>query len=478
MPGCQSAGPAHTIAVFCTLLDGSPSYNLRMASADQGEYILASTDERQAETGEIVNAPSVLPRADRRSPGARLWRNRDFNVFWMGQSLSSFGDGFAFLALPLLVFQATGSVVQMGLVTGTIGVGQVVSGLISGVIVDRVDRRRLMILCDLLRLVLYGSIPLCWLLAGPQLWLIYVVVGFGSALGMTFQIALITALTNLVDRDQLTDANGRVSATFSLALVIGPLMAGVVSARIGPAASVGVDALSFGVSALSLSWIRLRRASADRVAESGGASLRRTVTDFLDGTRFLLGQPTLRALMLLLTGLSFVMAGMIDLFIFHLKHDLHQGDSAVGLVIGLAGIGGVGGALVAPWLRRRVGFGASWLSGWALTGISCILIGIVPALWLILICAVGYTFGDVLSGTLSYTLRQELTPDHLLGRATATFWTVAAIASPLGAATLTVLAAHIGGSAAIVIGGLSFVGLTVIGFFTPARRRYPERDGG
>lgn len=436
---------------------------------------MASTEEEQTGTAQAASASSIPPPV-KRSPGARLWRNRDFNIFWAGQSLSVGGDSFAMLALPLLVFQATGSVVQMGLVTGTFGVGQVVSGLVSGVIVDRVDRRRLMILCDVLRFILYGSIPLAWLLAGPQLWLIYVVVGFGAALGMTFQIALITALTNLVDRDQLTDANARVSASFSLAFVIGPLLAGILSARFGPTASVAVNALSFGVSALTLSWIRLRRASAERAPDSGGASLRRTVTEFVDGIRFLAGQPTLRAVMLLLTGLSFVMAGMMDLFIFHLKHDLHQSDNAVGLVIGLAGLGGVGGGLAAPILRRRFGFGASWLSGWVLTSISCVLIGIVPSLWLILIFAVGYTFGDVLSGTSSYTLRQELTPDHLLGRVTATVWTVNSVASPIGAALLTILAARVGGSAAIVIGGLFFVALTVLGFFTPARRRHPERD--
>jgi MFS family permease len=433
----------------------------------------------QPTTAEAVDASGASPRQVDHSPGARLWRNRAFNIFWAGQSLSVLGDGFAMLALPLLVLQATGSVVQMGLVTGTFGVGQAVSGVISGVIVDRVDRRRLMIVCDVLRLLLYGLIPLVWLLAGPQLWLIYVVVGLGAMLGMTFAVAYMTALANLVDHDQLVDANARVNASFSLGFVFGPLLAGLISARIGPVASVAVDALTFGVSALSLSWIRLRRASAERVmaqaAERAGISLRRTLADFVDGIRFLAGQPTLRAVMLLLAGLSFIMAGMMDLFIFHLKNDLHQSDNAVGLVIGLSGIGGVGGGLVAPLLRRRFGFGASWLGGWVLTSVSCVLIGIVPSLWLILPAAVGYTFGDMLSATNSMSLRQQLTPDHLLGRVTATVWTVTSVASPTGAAALTLLAAHVGGGAAITIGGLFFITLTVLGFFTPARRRHPER---
>jgi MFS family permease len=448
-----------------------------VASTQEQQQRIAAKEVTASAAGATRQADQS--KSDQRSPGTRLWRNHNFTIVWAGQSLSVLGDSFALLALPLLVFQATGSVVQMGLVTGTFSIGQIVSGLVSGVLVDRVDRRRLMILCDMLRLVLYGSIPLVWLLVGPQLWLIYVVVGIGAALGMTFQIAFMTAINNLVDRDQLSDANARVNVTFSLALVFGPVLAGIVSARIGPAASIAVDALSFGVSALTLTWIRLRRTSADRPtehsSESNGASPRRTVAEFMEGVRFLAGQPTLRAVMLLLVGLSFAMAGMMDLFIFHLKHDLQQSDNAIGLVIGLAGIGGVGGGLVAPYLRRRFGFGASWLGGWVLTSVSCVLIGLVPSLWLILVSAIGYTFGDVLSATNSITLRAELTPDRLLGRVTATVWTINSVASSVGAAVLTILAAHVGGSAAIVIGGLFFVALTIIGFFTPARRRYPER---
>ena len=110
-----------------------------------------------------------------------------------------------------------------------------------------------------------------------------------------------------------------------------------------------------------------------------------------------------------------------------------------------------------------------------LTSVSCVLIGIVPSLVLILVCAAGYTFGDMLSATNSITLRQELTP--------ITCW--AASPPPSGqsqarrlpsAAALTLLAGRVGGAEAITIGGFFFVALTIFGFFTPARRRHPERD--
>src|SRR5260370_2460844 len=75
------------------------------------------------EVGAVPSAAAAVPAA-----GVRLWRNRDFNTFWLGQSLSVLGDSFALIAMPLLVLQATGSVAQMGLVTGTFGVAQLLAG--------------------------------------------------------------------------------------------------------------------------------------------------------------------------------------------------------------------------------------------------------------------------------------------------------------------------------------------------------------
>src|SRR5579884_3662290 len=108
------------------------------------------------------------PPSERPSAGARLWLNLHFNLFWLGQSLSDLGDAFAILAFPLLILQATGSVVQMGLVTGTFSVGRLLVGIFAGPIVDRYNRRALMVGCDFMRFLLFASIPVCWWLVGPQ----------------------------------------------------------------------------------------------------------------------------------------------------------------------------------------------------------------------------------------------------------------------------------------------------------------------
>src|SRR5262245_31885462 len=125
-----------------------------------------------------------------------LGRDRNFSVFWGAQTLSVAGDSFAMIAVPLLMLHATGSVAQMGLLTAVAGTASVLSGLFAGVLADRLDRRKLMIWCDLLRMGLYALIPIAWSF-GPQVWLLYVVLPLAEAVGMVFSVTYVAAVRNL-----------------------------------------------------------------------------------------------------------------------------------------------------------------------------------------------------------------------------------------------------------------------------------------
>ncbi|MER7186333.1 MFS transporter, partial [Streptomyces hyaluromycini] len=143
----------------------------------------------------MANGARRVTRAARQrtAEGQPLWRQRDFGFFWLAQTLSVLGDSFSLIALPLLVLQATGSVAQMGLLTGVGGAAMVLAAVFAGVVVDRADRRKLLIACDLVRMVLYGLVPLVWL-AGPRLWLLYVVLPLCEAVGMLFAVGYVTVV--------------------------------------------------------------------------------------------------------------------------------------------------------------------------------------------------------------------------------------------------------------------------------------------
>ncbi|MCC0094838.1 MFS transporter [Streptomyces flavotricini] len=399
-----------------------------------------------------------------------LRRNRDFNVFWLGQALSVLGGSISLLALPLLVFEATGSVVQMGLITVISGVGTIVTGLFAGYVVDRTDRRRLMIACDLVRALLLGAVPFVWL-AGPRIWVLYVLTALVTTLKTLFDVAYVTAVPNLVRAEHLITANGRLTATFAFGTLCGPAAAGFIAAGVGPDWALGVDGATFLVSAVSLRWVAFgREGTAGPVtAETGVSQAGKLREMFLEGFRFLWAHPVLRALTVLLTLLTFVTMGATDLLVFRIRHDLGLGAATVGYVIAVSGLGVVGAAFAAAPLRRTFGFGSCWLGSVALIGVAMAVTGVSGSLPVIAAAAAVFMFGLTLGAVCSLTLRQEVTPDPLLGRVTSAFWTVHGASGPVGAAALTLLAGRHGVPAVSVGAGAFCLAIVGAGLLTPLR---------
>ncbi|MGP2442328.1 MFS transporter [Streptomyces sp. JW3] len=399
-------------------------------------------------------------------PGPRpLWRQRDFGVFWAAQTLSVLGDSFALIALPLLVLEATGSIARMGLLTAVGGAASVLAAVFAGAVVDRVDRRRLLIGCDLVRMLLYGLIPAVWLF-GPQLWLLYAVLPLCEAVGMFFAVGYVTVVRGLVGTDRLTEANGRLNATAAAAGVLGPLCAGLVAAWSGPAAAIGVDAGSFGVSAGCLLLVRFTARAADDAPRKRPGLW----GDLRTGVGFLYRQPVLRALTALLFGFSFLTLGLNDLVIYHLKHDLGHDDHTVGVVMAAGALGTITGALLVARVRRRLGFGRTWTGAVAVCGLAFAGLGLVREASAVALLSAAFLACVGMAGTCSMSLRQEVTPEHLLGRVTAAFWTLHYAAAPLGAAVLTWAAQRRGTAPVALVAGACCVLIALAGLFTPIRR--------
>ncbi|AZM57280.1 MFS transporter [Streptomyces sp. WAC 01529] len=404
-----------------------------------------------------------------------LRSNRDFSVFWAVQALSEVGNAFSLVALPLLVLHTTGSAAQMGLLTAVAGATALLTGLVGGTWADRFDRRLLLMLCDAARLVLYGAIPVCWAL-NPQIWLLYVVMALASVFETLFRITYVTAVPNLVDKEQIVAANGRLEATNAIAYIAGPALAGVVAGLFGPTAAVAINAGSFGISLVGLAFIRLRptvRSSADE-AENKAAWAQDLRSGFLVGAAFLWRTPVLRALTLLLTVTTFLSLGMTDVFIYHLRHGLGQDERTVGYVLALAGLGTCVAAAATAWLRRSWGFGTCWLGAMGLCSVSVLVLGGTGQVAVATVTICLYSFGMALAGICSMSLRQQVTPDHLLGRVTSAFWTIHGSLAPLGAALLTALVGRLGTRGPLTAVAVVFLAVVVAAAFTPIRQRRPE----
>ncbi len=395
-----------------------------------------------------------------------LWRDRNFTTFWLADILSVAGDSFSYVALPLLVLAATGSVAQMGLLTAISGGAALVTGALAGVVVDRVDRRALMIGCNAVHAVVFAAIPLAWL-AGPQLWVLYVMAPLGAAVGRVFQVAHVTAVPSLVGADRITEANGRLFGASSAAAIVGPLLAGLVSSAWGPETAVAIDAGTFALAAVGLCFVRLRAASQ---RTQGGLSWR----EFVAGAEFLWRHRAMRSLTILLSVQLFLTFGLTDLFIYHLKHDLQRTDATVGTVVTAGAVGTLLGAVVVARARRRLGFGTCFVGSVGLGGLAVAALGLRLPLPAVTAAVATFSFFTCVAAICSLSLRQEVTPDHLLGRVTSAFWTIHYAPAPIGAALLTVAAARYGTPPVFVLVGLGSLAVAAAAVLTPIRQRSPE----
>jgi MFS family permease len=406
------------------------------------------------------------------SPG--LWANPNYRIFLGVQTLSALGDSFSYVAIPLLVLHSTGSVVQMGLVTALTGVASILTGFFAGVIVDRVDRRRILMVADWARCLLFALIPLVWLFAAPM-WLIYAVVPAAGVFMMLFRVAYVTVVPAIVEHDQITRANGHLFGTYAAAGAGGPALAGFVASAFGPAAAIGIDSATFAFSAIGIVFMKIR--PAQQQSSPQGVHARAGVRgEFVAGVRFLWAHPVLRPLTVLLSLLTFLTYGLTDLIIFLVREDLGHPDSTVGFVLSAGTLGTCLASFAVARVRERLGFGASWIGAFALCGTAVLCLGLSQSVLVVGVLAAVTLFCTSIAGTCSMSLRQEVTPSHLLGRVTAAFWTTHFALGPPGAAAATAAAAGVGVTATCLGIGISVVCVALTGVMTGIGQNRPDRS--
>jgi hypothetical protein len=393
--------------------------------------------------------------------------NRQFRLFWLGQAASNLGDAFAFVSMPLLVLGATHSVVQMGRVTAFTAAGQLVAATFSGYVIDRVHRRRAMILCDLARMLLFAALPLTIAFGGFNIPLLYFVAGLAGMASNLFLIGYTAAVKNLVEPHEVASANARLQASMALLYVVGSALAGAVCNRLGAGWALGVDSLSFAFSALSLATITLRHDRAER--EDRGAGI---FSDLRSGFAFLARHRVLRPLTIFQTAVGLLAsiglgAAVIDLIIYRLRSDFGADGTTVGVSLGFASLGAVFGAVAAARTQRRFGLGAIVVAGTGVQALGLLATGLAHGVLGVTVGGMLWAGGLTFRSVAASSLRQTLTPDALLGRVVAAGWAIVFGAEAVGAILVTRLAASIGAASAATCVGVGLAVVAVAGGLSP-----------
>jgi MFS family permease len=380
-------------------------------------------------------------------------QTRDFWIFWLGQTISNLGNAITLLAVPLLIFRLTGSALNHAAATVATYLPYAQFGLVIGAWVDRVDRKRLMLGADAVRALLLASIPIHSWSGTLSIWWVYVVGFLCSTLGIGFQSAEFAAIPSLVDKRDLVSANGRIQASYAAASVAGPLLAGLLFGLAGPVNVLLFDAATFAVSVASLALIRRSfNPPADEVAPSGGLR-----AEIVDGLRYVLRHPVLRAISLMMALVNFVASTTTTQLVFFAKERFAASDARISLLYSAGGAGMVLLSLLAGRLRRRWSFSGVALSALVADGLLTVAFALAPSYWVALPIWGLVAGAGILFNINTGSLRQTIVPNHLLGRVVSVAGVLAWSSIPLGSFLGSLLITWTG-SVALIYGG---IGLTM-----------------
>lgn len=354
--------------------------------------------------------------------------NRDFWRFWIGETISAFGSSFTQFAIPLLVFKLTGSAIYLAASAALFTVPHLLFGLLIGAWTDRTDRRRLMIVTDLLSMAAVGSVPVAAIAGVLSVWWILAVVFITSTLGIFFEAAAFGAIPSLVEQADLVTANGRIQATFAGASVLGPLVAGALLVVLPVDQLLVVDAATFVVSAVALSLIR-RPFNAPLVARRG-TTIRQ---DIVEGLRYVLRHPVLRNISAMMALVNLVSVTAFAQLVLLAKERYGATDSEIGLLFAAGGVGVVLFSLAAGPLRKRWSFGNVALGALMVSGLLTIGLAYAPT-YVVAVACWGLSSGlGTMFNINTGSLRQAIVPNHMLGRIITIAMVLAWSANPIGA---------------------------------------------
>jgi MFS family permease len=397
----------------------------------------------------------------------------NFNKLWLGQTISLLGSAVTMFALPtlaVLVLHATP--VQLGALTALQTLPFPILGMFVGVVADRVSRRRIMIVADIVRFVALASIPIAAAsrtLEMPQLYGVALVSGSASAF---FGIAYLSYLPAIVPAKGLTGANAKLELSNSGSAMAGIALAGVLVQWIGAALAIAVDAVSYIASVISLLTIRAK----EEPHEGPPLSLRQAGHEISEGLKVVFRSNDLRWILYATATSNLGGAMIMAVFFIYAYRLLHLQPGLLGLVDGFANLGFVG-ALFAVRVRNRLGLRATLVGSLLVTGLGsmCILLAGIAAPYVVLfaqgaVVAVAVPIYNI--NQVSY--RQALVDARLQGRMNATMRTFVWGTMPLGSIIGGWLGALAGVPTTIACGAL--VSCLAALWILPLRVRELARD--
>jgi len=394
-----------------------------------------------------------------------LWRNRDFTLLWSSQVISTVGTRVTSVAYPLLVLLLTGSPA----LAGVVGFAQTLPFLLlylpGGAWVDRWDRRRTMVACEIGRTVALGSVAVTAVIGGvhavtiAQLAAVAFVEG---SLFVLFDLSEGAALPRLVPSGQLPTAVAWNQARTQGADLVGQPLGGLLFA-IAPALPFAVDSVSYLVSGGAVAAIRTR------LQGERAATVDRLRSRIAEGVRFVRRSAFLRETVVIVGWINLVFNGSFLVVIVRAQR-LGGSPGQIGLMLAALGAGGILGALAAPAIQRRLSGRVVLVAiAWLWTGLGVVLAFAPSLVWLAVLVFALTLFGAPYNVVIAARMYQ-LVPEQIFGRVRSVGRIVAWGTIPIGTLLGGVLAERLGAAPALLVFGLAMIPVAIASTVSPGMR--------
>lgn len=383
-----------------------------------------------------------------------LLRNRNYMLLWSGQVISVIGTGATQIVYPLLILALTNSPAAAGVAAALGSIPYIIFSLPAGALVDRWDRKRVMIFCDLGRAAVLTSIPIAMAFHALTIWQIYVSALLEGSLFVFFNISEVAALSRVVEKQQLPQAVAQNDVAFSIANIVAPSI-GTVLFQFGQALPFVADVISYLVSVASLFLIKKEFQSQVKQTEM------HLIREIREGMTWLWHQPLIRYMAFCTGGLNFVNAPL-TLIIIVLAKNLGASDAEIGLIFSVSAVGAIIGSIIGGQIQRRFRFGQVIMTTVWITALLFPLLAFAPHFWVLgIIMGLSWMTGPIYN-VVQFSYRVALIPDTLQGRVNSVFRLTAFGFQPLGAAVSGVLIERFGVLVAIAFFSAWYFALAIL----------------
>ena len=390
--------------------------------------------------------------------------SRDYRLLFTGNAVSYLGRQLTVVAIPFQVFTITGSSLAVGMIGLATVVPLVTLSLAGGAIADAMDRRKLLLVTQLLSAATSAGLALNAMSSSPRLWPIYVLAALSAGLAGVDLPARNAMIPNLVGRELYAPAAALGQIQFQIGQVAGPALAGLIISQVSLAAAYWIDVASFGAAVIALLLI------APQPPEGGGT--RASLSSIAEGLRYVKGRK-------LLVGTFLI---DIDAMVFGMPRALFPalgtgffggGATTVGLLYAAPGAGALVGALFTGWVGGVRRQGRAVIIAVIVWGAAIAAFGLVPWLPLGLFMLALAGAADVVSAVFRNTILQLSVPDGLRGRLSSVHIAVVTGGPQVGDAEAGAVAALTSPRFSVVSGGLACIlGVAALVRWVPELARY------